>query len=74
MPQAPVPGPKLGLFVIVATSGYLACCLFYCFPSSFNVCIHTHTHTHIYKDTGKLAPLHPCIPVPPTIVSWGPWA
>jgi hypothetical protein len=27
----------------------------------------------IYKDIRKLVSLHPCVPAPPAVVSWGSW-
>jgi hypothetical protein len=41
--------------------------------NSMSVCVYIYIHTHIYKDIGKFVLLHPCVPVPPTTVCWGPW-
>jgi hypothetical protein len=32
-----------------------------------------YMYIYVYKDIGKFVPLHPYIPVSPTIASWGPW-
>jgi hypothetical protein len=36
--------------------------------------IFTHTYIYMYiRMFGKLVLLHPCIPAPPNVASWGPW-
>jgi hypothetical protein len=35
--------------------------------------ISIYLYTLIYKDIGKLESLHPCVPAPPAVASWGSW-
>jgi hypothetical protein len=66
MPPALVRGTELGPAAIPVASGYPASHFFcfFVFWGSCNIHIHTHTHTRII---GKFVPLHPCVPVSPTV-------
>jgi hypothetical protein len=60
-------GLKLGPSDAVVTPGYPTYHLFFCFWCNYNV----HIHILQTRKLEKLVSLHPCVPAPLAIMSWG---